>query len=138
MNYIHIRFAHLDIRLLNICVTGTGVVTLIDLDQCGFAEAICKRGTSYHDASDMYRQGKFPWTNKNVDFRCVGLIICFVLDDQVQAKDYHVILSENKVDQRFTQDCFIKNLLKEGEWDVAAYATFCQTYVDLNGRIPIQ
>ena len=37
----------------------------------------------------MYSPRNSTWQNDQLDWKALGMIICFVLDDEVDEKDYH-------------------------------------------------
>ena len=125
--------AHLDVRLPNVCFNNQTVI-LIDLDMCGKAYTMCsERSTIYHHASDMYST---LMTNRQVDWRSVGMMICYILDEKLKPENYHEMLSENLVQSEIRNEPFVKHLLEEGEWDGKLYCKFEQANVDRNQRIP--
>ena len=114
-------YAHMDVRLPNICFTRSGRVMLIDLDRCERSLDVVKADSLY--GSDMYRAPATQWVNYQVDWRALGMLICFVLD-HVQHKDYHIMLSQNKVSNEVLSMRFVKCLLEEGRWDEAKWNDF--------------
>ena len=71
--------AHLDVRLNNICFTHppTKQVKLIDLDRCLPSYSPVHINFEYKQ-SDMYTPADDAWKNFQLDWKCLGLIICFV------------------------------------------------------------
>lgn len=101
---------------------------LIDLDRCQRSTRPVQFPSPYQP-SDMHtphvvhsRRGS--WKNYNLDWKAVGLVICFVLDQGVQAKDYHCMISNNKVTNGVNLDPFVKCLLEEGRWDDDKWTDF--------------
>ena len=48
------------------------------------------------------RRGRITWTNFQLDWKAVGMLICFVLDENVKDEDYHCMISQNKVNYNST------------------------------------
>ena len=126
--------AHLDVRLPNVCFKDQTVI-LIDLDMCGDAYRICSICSFHHHTSDMYHT-RHHLTNRQVDWRSVGMMICYILDEKLKPENYHEMLSENLVQSEIRNEPFVKHLLEEGEWDGKLYLKFEQANVDRNQRIP--
>ena len=127
--------AHLDVRLPNVCFNNQTVI-LIDLDMCGKADTMCSgRSSFHHHTSDMYHT-RHHLTNRQVDWRSVGMMICYILDEKLKPENYHQMLSENLVQSEIRNEPFVKHLLEEGEWDGKLYRKFEQANVDRNQRIP--
>ena len=102
--------AHVDVHLPNICFTpGNHTVMLIDLDRCEKANAEHTASLLYKD-SELYHIPQ-DWKWKQLDWRAVGFIICWVLDARVQK--YSTISSS--VDPSIRSNNFIKCLLDEGK-----------------------
>ena len=117
-----VGLSHLDLRLPNICF-DKGIPILIDLDRCEYA----KESSQLHIylKSDMYAKPSKcnDWTHQNVDLRSLGMIILYVLDDSIQAEDYHQMISGGKVRRDLLQDCFIFDLLN-GLWSSSNFSMF--------------
>lgn len=64
----------------------------------------------------MYTPGG-GWKNYQLDWKAVGLMICFVPDDQVQLEYYHHT-------KRLRLNDFVKYLLEEGQWNDTHYEAF--------------
>ena len=108
--------AHMDLRLPNICFTTSYHVKLIDLDRCRDAEGPIDLSASIYTTSDMYTcPENSKWNNYNLDWKALGMIICFVLDDALVDNDYHDMISLKKVHQGLTSEPFVKCLLESGK-----------------------
>ena len=121
------NIAHMDVHLANICITRSFTVKLIDLDRCEPADNEV-RACFVYQYSDMYTPGD-KWKNCQLDWKAVGLMICFILDDQVQLKDYHHMISQDKVTKMLRLNDFVKYLLEEGQWNNAHYEAFCSEWL---------
>ena len=121
--------AHMDVRLPNICFTHTSpsCVKLIDLDRCEPSFLITDAYHRYAE-SDMYSPRNSTWQNDQLDWKALGMIICFVLDDEVDEKDYHRMISDGKVTNGVDRLPFVKSLLEEGEWNDATSRDFWTQY----------
>ena len=71
--------------------------------------------TCTYTTSDMYIPGNSSWVNRQLDWKAVGLIVCYVLDDGVQEDDYHCMISRSKVNVSLRNNNFVKSLLDEGK-----------------------
>ena len=110
--------AHLDVRLPNIVFgrSDTGMnVKLIDLDRYAPADGEATGTTCTYTTSDMYIPGNSSWVNRQLDWKAVGLIVCYVLDDGVQKDDYYCMLCRNKVNVSLKNNKFVKCLLDGGK-----------------------
>ena len=105
------KLAHLDVRLENICCTHppTKQVKLIDLDRCLPSYLPVQMDLEYKQ-SDMYTPADSTWKNFQLDWKCLGLIICFVEDETVNSKDYHTMLSDGHTTPSHP---FVKSLVKK-------------------------
>ena len=119
--------AHLDVRLNNICFTHppTKQVKLIDLDRCLPSYSPVHINFGYKQ-SDMYTPADVTWKNFQLDWKCLGLIICFVEDDTVNSEDYHTMLSGGHT---IPSHPFVKSLVEKGEWSDNTWPEFKQTYM---------
>ena len=129
--------AHLDVRLPNICFKDQTVI-LIDLDMCDDAYRNCSMVSFHHRTSDMYKtlSPGHKLTNKQADWRSVGMMICYILDEKLEPERYHEMLSKNLVQPEIRNEPFVKHLLEKGEWDGKLYRNFEQANVNRNQRIP--
>ena len=120
------EIAHLDVRLDNICFTRSTQkqVQLIDLDRCEPSKDDVI--TSLYKPSDMYRP-KPGWKNYQLDWKCVGLLICFVLDRNVRPEDYHQMISD-QITTVHLQHSFVNSLISDGKWDDNAFRGFSNEY----------
>lgn len=114
--------AHMDIRLPNICHDSHGV-KLIDLDRCQSAD-VHSQALYVYAASDMYTMMSDTWNNSQVDWRCLGMMICYVLDDEVSDQVYHQMLSQRKVTNGIDKKPLLRSLLEEGQWNERAWSEF--------------
>ena len=73
-------------------------------------------------------------TNRQADWRIVGMMICYILDEKLKPENYHEMLSENLVQSKIRNEPFVKYLLEEGEWDGKLYRKFEQANVDRNPK----
>ena len=97
--------AHLDIRLDNICTDENDMAVLIDLDRMQYFSDYSAGAHGFQ--SVMYRvPGGKKWTAKQVDWRQVGIMIVYILTDDLY--DYHEKIP------LYTQE-FIKKLIEDGE-----------------------
>ena len=104
----------------NICYTRSfnPSVKLIDLDRCKeawlCAGTVCLQ-TEWH----VYTlpDGRLDWQNYRLDWKAVGLIICFVVDERVHIGDYHNMVTGHKLTKGVRLHSFVKCLLEEGYWD---------------------
>jgi len=90
--YIGFPIAHMDLRLPNVCFTNDYSVTLIDLDRCEPADQP-QRARYTYSKSDMY-MCSMEWENSQLDWRALGLMICYVLDEHLQPDQYHTMISQ--------------------------------------------
>ena len=67
--------------------------------------------------SDMYTPADYTWKNFQIDWKCLGLLICFVVDGTVDSRYYHCMISSGHINQSnpFVSHSFVKSLL-EGKW----------------------
>ena len=75
-------FAHLDIRLENICLqssNGDYDAVLIDLDRSRPKTELAS-SLYFHYNAEMYRCPNSTWTYENLDWKQLGLLIQFILD----------------------------------------------------------
>ena len=105
--------AHLDLRLPNICFTPHYLVKLIDLDRCEPASDTTDGVETMFCASDMYRASGDDWTCKHLDWKALGMLICFVLEDALENCDYHQMLEQNKA-QSPSSHRFVEDLVQQG------------------------
>ena len=89
--YIGFPTAHMDLHLPNVCFTNDYSVTLIDLDWCEPANQP-QRARYIYSKSDMYTCS-MKWKNSQLDWRALGLMICYILDEQLQPDQYHIIIT---------------------------------------------
>ena len=131
------RIAHLDVRLPNVCFKDQTVI-LIDLDMCDHAYRNCSICSFHHRTSDMYKtlSPGHKLTNKQVDWRSVGMMICYILDEKLKSASYHEMLSKELVQPEIRNEPFVKHLLEEGEWSDDLYPNFEQANSDCNQPIP--
>ena len=103
--------AHLDVR---ICFTHppTKQVKLIDLVRCLPSYSPVHINFEYKQP-DMYTPADVTWKHFQLDWKCLGLIICFVEDDTVNSKDYHTMLSGGHT---IPSHPFVKSLVEKEEW----------------------
>ena len=93
------KYAHLDIRLPNICFKPDGTVVLIDLDN--YMDSSLLANSILRSNSVMYNyQGRkllpgvapteFPvhWTVQNIDFRQLGIMMQYIENPDL-CDDYH-------------------------------------------------
>ena len=131
------HLAHLDVRLENICYTHppNAQVKLIDLERCSDSYAPTKVSVEF-SKSDMYTPLNSSWKNYQLDWKCVGLIICFVLDENVHPEDYHQMISGG-----FTsipsQYPFVRSLLQHGEWSDTDWNTFKTNFPSSSSSQPL-
>lgn len=120
--------AHMDVRLPNICFTHSSpsYVKLIDLDRCEVSHDPIRAMNMYAD-TDMYSPKNFTWQNYQLDWKALGMVICFILDDGVDERDYHCMISDGKVSNGVDGHQFVKSLL-EGEWNDVAWYNFQSQY----------
>ena len=121
-------FSHMDVCLPNICYntrSSNPSVKLIDLDRCEAADDYVTTLYTYKQ-SDMYTppEDRLDWQNYQLDWKAVSLIICYVLDEGMQIKDYHNMMSGHKVTNGVHLDIFVKCLLDEGYWNDSHYGNF--------------
>lgn len=110
------EWAHLDIRLDNICLSKGNEVLLIDLDRAMMTNKKSSAASSLYGPVPMY-----TWPDHNnsrlvsyLDYRQMGLMI-YYLRHQDEISKYHV--SEPQGDM----DDFVKKLLQEGECDFSLH-----------------
>ena len=97
--------AHLDIRLDNICTDENDKAVLIDFDRMQYFSDYIAGAHGFQ--SVMYRvPGGEEWTAEQVDWRQVGIMIVYILTDDLY--DYHEKIPLYRHD-------FIKKLIEEGE-----------------------
>lgn len=68
-------YAHLDIRLENICIDNSDAAILIDIDR---SEPVDKEASSFfvkYSRSAMYQSSSSSWTCKQLDWKQLGLMI---------------------------------------------------------------
>ena len=99
---------------------------LIDLDRC--AASYARVGEGRYADSDMYQSENFTWQNYQLDWKALGMIICFVLDKGVLSPDYHCMISARKVTNGVDRNQFVESLLKEGKWNEQAWIAFQTRY----------
>ena len=113
------NIAHLDVPLPNICFDEQSrSVVLIDADRCDKADRLCTCGIFTHHLSDMYKppldyQGE-RWTNRHADMRSVGMMVCFILDSQLDSNYYHEMISQNSINNVYREEPFTNQLLNSG------------------------
>ena len=112
-HYSGIPIAHMDLRLPNVCFTDDFSATLIDLDRCEPADQRQHARYSYCK-SDMYTGGP-EWENSKLDWKALGLMICYILDEHVQPDQYHTMISEKLVREGLVSERFVKNLVDNGK-----------------------
>lgn len=125
----HHSIAHMDLRLPNICYTCSSnpKVKLIDLDRCEPAYLEVTAHLLYHK-SEMYTAGSKAWMNYQLDWKALGLMICSILGG-VEDRDYHCMITQNKVTNGVHLHRFVKCLLDEGCWDDSHYDDFCSVWL---------
>ena len=104
-------YAHLDVRLPNICFRDSKPV-LIDFDR------VCGTGTSaslenkYH--SQMYK-AETGWLIEQLDWKQLGIMIVQILD-KIDPAEYHSIRlpEKGKTTLNLDENQFIKTLIEEG------------------------
>ena len=117
LNELHShRIAHLDVWLDNICYTHLPPnlqVKLIDLDRC--EPSYYSVNMNRYRYSDMYNPPACEWKNYQLDWRCVGLLICFVVTPEVTEQNYHEMII-NDLTTVPSDYPFVGKLISDGEW----------------------
>ena len=101
------HYAHLDVRLANICFKKDGTAMLIDLDRSRRRHNMCEELYILYGESVMYKAPKH-WTVDKLDWRQLGLMICSILEGHQHAASYHSHEPSVRTGYLFT-------LLSEGE-----------------------
>lgn len=91
------------------------ILKLIDLDCCEAANDTVTANFVYQCSATYTPGGGLK--NYQLDWKAVGLMICFVLDDQVQLEYYHHT-------KRLRLNDFVKYLQEEGQWNDTHYEAF--------------
>ena len=123
-----VQRAHLDVWLENICYTHPPPnlqVKLIDLDRC--EESNYPVNMIRYEYSDMYHPPACGWKNYQLDWRCVGLLICFVLTPEVTEQNYHEMII-NDLTTIPSDYPFVGKLISDGEWSDNHWDTFKTSY----------
>ena len=76
--------------------------------------------------SDMYTPADSTWKNFQLDWKCLGLMMCFVEDETVNSKDYHTMLSDGHTTP---SNPFVASLVQKGEWSDHTWPRFKQNYM---------
>ena len=97
-------FAHLDIRLGNICFVDTSAV-LIDLDRCLCNTEEAWRVSAKYGNSNMYKYAE-GWTVTQLDWKQYGLMLYSILKN-ISVKDYHLSMIQ-------MNNTFLAKLYSEG------------------------
>lgn len=84
----NIGYAHLDVRLANICFKIDGRAMLIDFDRSCPKDNPCKGLFIRYGMSVMYKAPDH-WTVDVLDWRQLGIMICSLLDEQRSYALYH-------------------------------------------------
>ncbi len=115
-----VGYAHLDIRLENVCFNECGHAILIDLDR-----SVEIRWSSFKDygSSQMYRSENVLWVAENYDWKQLSILIHYILNEEIV--DYHGI----QIFRDTYSDLFLYTLFSEGKAYVCIMFALCHNHL---------
>ncbi len=115
-----VGYAHLDIRLENVCFNECKHAILIDLDR-----SVEKREHAFPDygSSQMYRSENDLWVAENCDWKQLSILIHYILNEEIV--DYHGI----QIFRDTYSDLFLYTLFSEGKAYVCIMFTLCHNHL---------
>lgn len=106
-------YAHVDIRLANVCFSNdNSYAVLIDLDRAVKKDTFAADLEARYGSSVMYKVPTQTFTAEEVDWLQLGWMIVYIIHHS-SVNSYHKMNSKDF--QQTLQDGFISKLVKEGE-----------------------
>ncbi len=115
-----VGYAHLDIRLENVCFNECGHVILIDLDR---SDDITSSSFDNYGSSQMYQSENALWVAENYDWKQLSILIHYILNEEIV--DYHEI----QIFSDTYSDLFLYTLFSEGKAYVCIMFAPCHNHL---------
>ncbi len=115
-----VGYAHLDIRLENVCFNECGHAVLIDLDR---SIEVTSSLFGNYGSSQMYHRKNDVWVGENADWKQLSIMIHYILNEHIV--DYHEI----QIFSDTYSDLFLYTLFSEGKPYMCIMFALCHNHL---------